>query len=146
MKRFTCIRRILYRFHSRQSWSDRIKTCKHISKDSGHLCFLRSTSCFQILILLRIIVISETFCERSFTNGAIAATCGIKVGDSCDSITCNYGFQPIADTGFFNCTEDGTWDNNMTLLCMGTYFFYFLEIVTPLSIYPLILPFLYESK
>lgn len=77
----------------------------------------------------RIFIISETLCEKNFITGAVAVACGNKVGDSCENITCNYGFHEAENVDQYNCTEDGSWNYNLTSLCTGT-FFYLLFIKT----------------
>ena len=40
--------------------------------------------------------------------------------ESCDNFTCDSGFKKNDDVGQFNCTEDGTWDYDLTTLCTGS--------------------------
>lgn len=56
----------------------------------------------------------------------MAATCENKVGDSCDDITCNYGFKKAETVEEFNCTEDGLWRYNLSSLCTGALFYFII--------------------
>lgn len=113
------MRQVLCRSPSRQYHIHKVNTFGSVHELLGFYVVLGPLLASKYYFFSESNVISETLCERNFTNGAIAATCGIKVGDSCHSITCNYGFQTVAVTGLFNCTENGTWDYNLTLKCIG---------------------------
>ena len=65
---------------------------------------------------------AETVCDRHIPNGHVSDECDTQVGgDSCDAFTCDYGYNETKDVGSFNCTEDGSWDYNVSLLCVGRF-------------------------
>ena len=62
----------------------------------------------------------ETACPNEIPNGNLSDTCiDSKVGDHCDNFTCDSGFEATENVGQFSCTEDGTWDYDLTTLCIG---------------------------
>ena len=61
----------------------------------------------------------ETLCVKSIPNGNLSDTCGTNVGDTCDNFTCDYGFKEAENVVHFNCTESGTWEYNLSALCIG---------------------------
>ena len=65
------------------------------------------------------IFFSETLCNKTIPNGQLSDTCGVNVGDTCNNFTCDYGFHELTGIQPFDCTEQGTWDYNMSSLCIG---------------------------
>ena len=58
-------------------------------------------------------------CPTAIPNGNISYTCGRKVGDSCNTFTCDYGYHEETGVEPFNCTDAGTWDYDLSTLCIG---------------------------
>ena len=69
-------------------------------------------------------IFSEILCPTAIPNGNLSDTCGRKVGDSCNTFTCDYGYHEETGVEPFNCTDAGTWDYNLTTLCIGKYSMY----------------------
>ena len=61
----------------------------------------------------------EIVCPKDIPNGELSDSCGRKVGDACTNFTCNYGYERNEEPVFLNCTESGSWTNNLSLLCTG---------------------------
>lgn len=68
----------------------------------------------------------ETLCPRDFPHGELVGTCGLKVGNSCDDFLCDYGHEKQTNVNPFNCTESGTWNYNLSSLCLGKIFTIFM--------------------
>ena len=73
------------------------------------------------MLILLFPCISETVCTNIIPHGTIDASClDSKVDDSCENFTCDSDYLKKANVGQFNCTEDGTWDYDLSTLCTGT--------------------------
>ena len=61
----------------------------------------------------------EILCPTEIPNGNLSSSCGRRVGHSCDSFTCIHGYNAKAGVEAFNCTEAGSWDYDLSSLCVG---------------------------
>ena len=56
----------------------------------------------------------------------------MKVGETCDSFTCDRRYERNPEINSLNCTESGQWNYNLSTLCIGVnqflsfFFFPFL--------------------
>ena len=64
---------------------------------------------------------SEIICSSDSIDNA-TDTCTAKVGETCDTLTCNYGYHRNPDVGSLNCTESGDWNYNHSSICLGWLF------------------------
>ena len=70
------------------------------------------------------ILILEVRCSSDELVGVqLPTNCTLTVGESCDNFTCKAGYEKNQAITSLNCTESGTWNQNVSSLCIGLYYF-----------------------